>query len=88
MTTVIRERKLLNQGDVVVVHCDHACNIRLIDDENLPRFQNGERYTYLGGFYKIQPARIVVPRSGYWNLSVGYGEEAARGNCQVNYLGA
>jgi hypothetical protein len=87
MAAVIRERKLLNRGDVVVVQCDHPCNIRLIDDENLPRFKSGQRYAYLGGFYKILPARIVVPKGGYWNLSVGLGDEAARANCQVNYVG-
>jgi hypothetical protein len=86
MSTVIKERRLLNRGDVVVVRCDHPCNIRLIDDENLPKLKSGERYAYLGGFYRIQPARIVVPKSGFWNLSVGFGEEATRADCQVNYL--
>lgn len=86
MAAVIRERKLLNRGDVVVVQCDHPCNIRLIDDENLPKLKSGERYAYLGGFYRILPARIVIPKDGYWNLSVGLGEEATRANYRVNYV--
>jgi hypothetical protein len=88
MAAVVRERRFLNRGDVVVVQWDHPCSVRLIDDDNLPKLRSGERYAYLGGFYKILPARIVIPKSGYWSLSVGFGEEASQENYRVNYVEA
>ena len=67
MTDYIHTREQLSQGDVVVVECDHQCNIRIIDDQNFEYFKHGREHKYYGGFYRILPARIVIPQSGYWN---------------------
>jgi Domain of unknown function (DUF1883) len=85
MATFIHEREKLNRGDVVVVDCDHQCNIRLTDDPNFDVLNTGQPHRYYGGFYRILPARIVVPKSGYWNVVVDLGGTRDNANYKIHY---
>jgi hypothetical protein len=69
----IHAQEQLSAGDVVAVHCSHQCNIRLMDDANFRSYRSGGQHTYYGGFYKMFPARIVVPHSGHWNVTIDLG---------------
>ncbi|AGO40213.1 MULTISPECIES: DUF1883 domain-containing protein [Pseudomonas] len=74
----LHSRKYLNEGDVVEVNCSHQCNVRLTTDTQFSNFKNGRRHTYYGGFYERLPARITVPHTGYWNITIDLGGGSAR----------
>lgn len=82
MSDFIHAREHLNEGDIVVVNCDHQCNVLVMDDSNFQRYRRGESYHYHGGFYKRLPARIGVPSAGYWNVAIDLG--AGRANIRYN----
>jgi hypothetical protein len=87
MATYFHERKKLNRGDMVTVECDHECTVRLTDDQNFESYREGKPHRYYGGFYRIRPARIVVPDSGYWNVIVDLGGRKAEAKHQIYYEG-
>ncbi|RLC51137.1 MAG: DUF1883 domain-containing protein [Candidatus Cloacimonadota bacterium] len=65
----LHSREYINEGDVVEVMCSHQCNILLLTDTNFQNYKNNRRYSYSnGGFYKMFPARMQVPNTGYWNI--------------------
>ena len=66
----IHQREHLNEDDVVVIDCSQTCNIRLMNDANFRSFKNGGRHTYHGGAFDTFPARITVPSSGFWNITI------------------
>ncbi len=66
----IHQREHLNEGDVVVIESSNTCNIRLMSDANFRSFKNGGRHTYHGGAFDRFPAKIVVPSSGFWNITI------------------
>lgn len=70
MSAARHERMHLETGDLVVVRCGRPARVRLCDDANLPRRLAHEPCESLGGFHRVVPARIVVPRSGFWNVTV------------------
>lgn len=86
MVAFATERQQLKQGDLVVIECDHQCNIRLVDDDNFTQYKNGERHKYYGGFYRMFPARLVVPRDGYWNVVIDLGGNRAAAKYAINYI--
>jgi hypothetical protein len=86
MVAFAHERRELRGGDVVVVECDHQCNVRLVDDDNFKLFQNGQEHRYYGGFYRMFPARIVVPNSGYWNIVIDLGGRRTTATYRVQYI--
>lgn len=86
MVAFAHERRLLNQGDVVVVECDRQCNVRLLDDHNFEQFRCGREHRYYGGFYRMFPARLVVPQSGNWNIVIDLGGNRAAAKFHVNYV--
>lgn len=73
----IHSREYLNRGDVVKLDCDTQCNFMITDDSNYSSFQRGGRATYYGGHYQYFPAEIVVPQSGYWNITIDLGGGSA-----------
>jgi hypothetical protein len=73
----LHQREYLNTGDVVVVNCSHRCNIRLTDDYNFRGFKSGGRHSYYGGHFTHFPARIAVPSTGYWNITIDLGGGSA-----------
>jgi hypothetical protein len=66
----IHQREHLNEGDLVVIQCSQTCNIRLMNDANFRSFKNGGRHSYHGGAFDRFPAKIVVPSTGFWNVTV------------------
>lgn len=69
----IHAREYLNNGDAVMVNCDHQCNVLVMDDQNFNAYQSGNQCRYFGGFYKRMPARISIPHSGNWNTVLDAG---------------
>lgn len=66
----IHQREHLNEDDVVEIQCSQTCNIRLMSDANFRSFKNGGRHTYHGGAFDTFPAKITVPSSGFWNITI------------------
>jgi hypothetical protein len=66
----IHQREHLNEDDIVVIECSQTCNIRLMSDANFRSFKNGGRHTYHGGAFDTFPAKITVPNSGFWNITI------------------
>ncbi|WP_430765387.1 DUF1883 domain-containing protein [Pseudomonas citronellolis] len=66
----IHKREHLNEGDLVVIECSRTCNIRLMTDANFRSFKNGARHVYHGGAFERFPARIRVPSTGFWNVTL------------------
>ncbi|MEB0005870.1 DUF1883 domain-containing protein [Pseudomonas sp. MH9.2] len=66
----IHQREQLNEDDVVIIECSNTCNIRLMNDANFRSFKSGGRHTYHGGAFDKFPAKIVVPSSGFWNITI------------------
>nr|WP_271408161.1 DUF1883 domain-containing protein [Pseudomonas sp. Q1-7] len=66
----IHQREHLNEGDLVVIQCSQTCNIRLMNDANFRSFKNGGRHSYHGGAFDRFPAKIVVPSTGFWNVTL------------------
>jgi hypothetical protein len=86
MVAVAHERRQLGRGDLVIVECDHQCNVRLVDDDNFKLFRDGRPHRYYGGFYRTFPARLVVPSSGYWNVVIDLGGRRTAAKYQVQYI--
>jgi hypothetical protein len=74
----IHSREYLSKGDVVVVDCSHQCNIMITTDSNFGKYKSGQRFEYCGGHYKMLPAEIIVPKTGYWNITIDLGGRSAR----------
>ncbi|GGU81789.1 hypothetical protein GCM10009504_43070 [Pseudomonas laurentiana] len=66
----VHRREHLNEDDIVVIECSQRCNIRLMSDANFRSFKNGGRHTYHGGAFDRFPAKITVPSSGFWNITL------------------
>ena len=66
----IHQREHLEEGDLVVIQCSQPCNIRLMSDANFRSFKNGGRHAYHGGAFDKFPAKITVPNSGFWNITI------------------
>jgi len=66
----IHQREHLNEDDIVVIECSQRCNIRLMNDANFRCFKNGGRHTYHGGAFDRFPAKITVPSTGFWNITL------------------
>lgn len=82
----IHAREYLDEGDVVVVECSHQCNVSVMDDTNFSYYRSGGRYHYYGGHFKMLPARIRVPSSGYWNVALDLGGGSANIRYNISYL--
>lgn len=82
----IHSREYLNQGDIVVVNCSHQCNIMLLDDSNFSNYRSGGQFSYHGGFFKMLPARIPAPSSGYWNIILDLGGGSANIRYSINVV--
>ena len=66
----IHQREQLEEGDLVVIQCSQPCNIRLMNDANFRAFRNRGRHSYHGGAFIKFPAKIRVPSSGFWNITL------------------
>jgi hypothetical protein len=60
-----------NKGTVVeVTLTGSAANVRLMDSSNFNSYRIGREHRYYGGLVRQSPARLVVPSSGYWFVTV------------------
>ena len=84
----LHTREYLTAGDIVVVNCDHQCNVRVLDDPNFGSFRSGRQHRYHGGFYRQLPARIAVPHSGWWNVTLDLGGGSANIRHSISYIKA
>ncbi|MHB0805008.1 DUF1883 domain-containing protein [Stutzerimonas nitrititolerans] len=66
----IHQREHLNEDDFVIIECSQPCNIRLMNDKNFRSFRNGGSHTYHGGAFDRFPAKIKVPGTGFWNITI------------------
>ncbi len=73
----LHKRMHLNYGDTVVVDCSHQCNVIILTDTNFSNYRSGRRCQYHGGFFKMLPARIQAPSTGYWNVVLDLGGGSA-----------
>jgi len=69
--------------NVVQVELDHAANVILLDDSNFAAFRRGGRYSYVGGYYKQTPVRLVPPRETHWHVVVHLGGYAGHVNASM-----
>jgi hypothetical protein len=86
MSDFIHAREYLDANDVVIVNCDHQCNVLIMDDMNFNHYRHGDRFQYHGGFYKMLPARVVVPSSGHWNTVIDLAGGRANIRYDIGYL--
>lgn len=84
----MHKREYLSEGDVVVVDCSHRCNVRVMSDGDFQNFRRGGAHHYLGGHYDKLPARIMVPESGYWNVTLDLGGGSATIRHSIGFLKA
>ena len=86
MANFIHAREFLDDGDVVIVNCDHQCNVLVMSDSDFSNYKRGGQFHYHGGFYKMLPARIAVPHSGHWNTVIDLGGGRANIRYNIGYL--
>lgn len=82
--TFIHSREYLQEGDVVVVQCSHQSNVMLTTDSNFQQYRSRGRFHYYGGNFNRFPARITVPSSGYWNVTIDLGGGVANIRYSIN----
>jgi hypothetical protein len=59
------------RGTVVEVTLSgNAANVRLLDSSNFHNYRSGRQHRYYGGLITRSPARLVVPQSGNWFVTV------------------
>jgi len=58
-------------GEIVQVNLSgSAANVRLMDSSNLSSYKSGRQHRYWGGLIKRSPARLTIPHSGTWYVTV------------------
>lgn len=82
----VHTREYLSTGDVVVVQCSHQCNVRVMSDSDFQSFKSGRSHNYHGGHYTMLPARIVVPHSGQWNITIDLGGSPSAFKYDVRFI--
>jgi Domain of unknown function (DUF1883) len=86
MADFFYDRQYLEAGDIVIVNCDHQCNVMVMTDQDFDRYKRGDRFNYHGGHYKSLPARIPVPSTGWWNAVLDLGGGSANIRYGFSYI--
>ena len=47
-----------------------AANVRLMDSSNFQNYRSGRNHKYYGGLIRRSPARLAIPNSGHWHITV------------------
>ena len=59
------------RGNVVEVTLSgSAANVRLLDSGNFQKYKSGRQHRYYGGLITKSPARLVIPHTGTWYVTV------------------
>jgi hypothetical protein len=80
----------LNKGDIVEVTLTAAANVRIMDPENFLLYKDGLQFQYYGEHFLESPAKITIPETGHWHLSIdmdGLGGSASASSVTI-YKGA
>lgn len=70
MKYILHDLGQRSRGDVVEVSLTRAANVRLLDSSNYSKYKNGRQHRYYGGLARQSPARVVVPHSGRWYVTI------------------
>jgi hypothetical protein len=61
-------------GERVVVSLrGAAANVLLLDSQNWGRYRAGLRFSYVGGFRRYSPVRLIVPHDSHWYVAIDLG---------------
>lgn len=55
-------------------------------DSDFRSYRNREAHHYYGGRFKRFPARIEVPSTGYWNVTIDLGGGVANIRYSIKFL--
>lgn len=73
-------------GSSVVVQLDRAANVRLMDPTNFTRFRRGQPHQYFGGQQVRSPARLAVPHTGRWIVTIDLGGRGGQVHASVSVV--
>ena len=77
----------LSGNEIVEVSLSgNAANVRLLDSSNFNSYKNGRQHRYYGGYMTKSPARIPVPHSGHWYVTIDFGGYSGRARTSVRVL--
>ena len=82
----IHAREYLQEGDIVVVTSDYQCNVAIMTDSEFRNYQSGRKFSHWGGPYTDFPARIVVPHTDNWNVTLDLGGGSANIRYSISYV--
>ena len=63
----------LEEGTTVVVFLDAAANVCVLDSANFRSYESGYSFEYLGGYITRSPYYAVIPRGGFWHVTIDLG---------------
>jgi hypothetical protein len=86
MGNFIHASEWLDGGDVVIVNCDHQCNVLVMDDSNFNAYRRGGRFQYYGGWRTHFPTQVGIPHSGNWNVVIDLAGGRANIRYNIEYL--
>lgn len=69
---------ILDEGDLVEIHLDHAANVRLLDDLNYRAYERDQSHRTTGGYATRSPVVLAAPHSGHWHVAVDLGGASGR----------
>ncbi len=87
MSNFLHKREHLNSGCIVEVDCSHQCNVILMDDHNFSKYKSGQSFHHHGGHFKMFPARVQVPSTGFWNVVLDLGGGSANIRHSIRFIG-
>jgi hypothetical protein len=77
----------VDRGKIVEVALSGTeANVQLLDYSNLCSYRRGDSFRYYGGHFKRSPARITVPSTGSWYVTVDLGGFGGSVNASVKVL--
>ncbi len=80
-------RVITRPGASIRVHlAGNAANVRVMDDINFQKYQQGLQHTYYGGYYTMTPVVIRPAISGNLNVVVDLGGLPGTVNALVEVL--
>lgn len=82
----IHAREYLKAGDIVVIECDRQCNVCVMTDSELAKYQAARSFDHLGGCYTQFPVHIIIPDPGYWNVTLDQGGGSVDIRHSISYV--
>lgn len=77
------------RGNVVEVSLSgNAANVRLLDTSNFQSYRSGKQHRYYGGLVTHSPARLTIPHSGSWHVTVDMQGLRGQTRSSIRIIGA